>query len=583
MTQSVQPRGGGDRVVEVLCAQGVGTIFTLTGGHISPLLVAAKRRGIRVIDVRDERNAAFAADAMGRISGVPGVAVVTAGPGVTNTLTALTNARLAQSPMVVLGGAAATLLQGRGALQDIDPCAVVKAHVKWACKVTRVESLAPAVEKAFRVATSGVPGPVFVECPIDVLYAEGLIRKFYDEATPQPPRNAGQRMLQNYVRRHVQRLFDPTPPQLWSPPSLPPRPEARGLLASRVAARLAKAKRPVLLVGSPAVLGGKVGEVAAAVSDLGLPTFLTGMARGLLGPDHAALFRHRRREALEEADLVLLAGVPADFRLDYGRSISGRAFVVSINLELATTVQNRWPSLPVPDHPGRFLVALSHQVGERLGRYADWSERLKAREDARHAEIDAMSRADSRRINPIALCRALDRNIDDDATIVADGGDFVATAAYTLRARGPLAWLDPGPFGTLGVGGGFAMASAVARPGRETWLLYGDGAAGFSLMEFDTFARHGLPVIAVVGNDAGWTQIEREQVEILEDDVACRLAFADYDAVAKGLGAEGFRLLHIDDADAVFTEAKALARGGRPVLINAEIGKSDFRKGSISI
>ena len=575
---------GGALVAVALQKRGVRTLFTLTGGHISPILVEAKARGLRVIDVRDEKNAAFAADAWGRLSGVPGVAVVTAGPGVTNTLTALKNAEMAQAPLVVIGGAAATMLQGRGALQDIDQLSVVRPHVKWACKVTRVSGLEAALDKAFRVAKTGVPGPVFVECPIDLLYDESLVRKWYETSSPKSSRNVAQAALRWYLDRHVERVFSES--EGVASFELPSLPDLRplGPLADQAARLLKRAERPVLLVGSQAVADAEVArEVAGAVADLGVPTYLAGMARGLLGPSSEIQLRHRRRAALKQADLVILAGVPADFRLEYGRAINTKAKVIACNLDIGTLFKNRLPTLPVPADPGQFLIRLARAVGERTGRFASWLAELQGRDAAREEEIRVLAETPAPPMNPVALCRCIDQHMAEDALIVADGGDFVATAAYTVRARGPLGWLDPGPFGTLGVGAGFAMAAAAFEPSRELWLLYGDGAAGFSLVEMDTFARHGLSVIAVIGNDAGWTQIERDQVEILKDDVGCRLAYTRYDEVARGYGAEGIHLTRIEDAPSALQEAKAKAREGRPVVVNAEIGKTDFRKGSISM
>lgn len=583
-TDAAHPRpSGGALVADALTRHGVRALFTLIGGHVSPILVEAKRRGIRIIDVRDEKNAAFAADATTRLTGTPGVAVVTAGPGVTNTLTALKNAQMAEVPMVVLGGAAATLLQGRGALQDIDQLAATRPHVKWACKVRRRSELVPLIDEAFQTARSGVPGPVFVEVPIDLLYEESLVREWYAGSTPKPSKRPVQNALRWYINRHVERVMAEDSGRSFELPSIPAlRPMAP--LADRAARLLKRSERPVLLVGSQAVLGAvDVREVAAAIADLGIPTYLAGMARGLLGPSHELQLRHARRKALKEADLVLLAGVPADFRLDYGRSIASKARLIACNLDLPTLFKNRVPTLPIPGHPGELLVRLERILGERGGRYEAWLSTLRERDAAREAEIDRLAEEPAPPMNPLALCRAIDRAMADDALIAADGGDFVATAAYTVRARAPLGWLDPGPFGTLGVGAGFALAAAVAHPGREIWLLYGDGAAGFSLAEMDTFVRHALPVIAVVGNDAGWTQIERDQVAILGDDVGCRLAHTRYDRVAAGFGAEGMHLTRIEDAEAVLSEAKRQAQKGRPVLVNAEIGKTDFRKGSISM
>ncbi|HEX2163024.1 MAG TPA: thiamine pyrophosphate-dependent enzyme, partial [Thermoanaerobaculia bacterium] len=324
---------------------------------------------------------------------------------------------------------------------------------------------------------------------------------------------------------------------------------------------------------------------AAAVAALGVPVYLASGARGLLGPASGLQVRHHRRKALREADLVLLAGVPADFRLDYGRQIGRRAAVVAANLSQQEMRLNRKPDLAAWSHPGLFLVELA-RAAERAdrGRWSAWREALAARDAVRDDEIARMAAepADAG-VDPLALCREIDRAMADDAVLVADGGDFVATASYTLRPRAPLAWLDPGPFGTLGVGGGFALAACLARPGREVWLLWGDGSAAFSLAEIDTCARHGLAPICVVGNDAGWMQIAREQVEVLGDAVGTELAATDYHRVAEGYGGAGLEVERIEDVPAVLAEAKRLAAAGRPVVVNARLGKTEFRKGSISM
>jgi thiamine pyrophosphate-dependent acetolactate synthase large subunit-like protein len=329
-----------------------------------------------------------------------------------------------------------------------------------------------------------------------------------------------------------------------------------------------------------------VGEVAAAVEALGLPVYLAGGARGLLGVGHPLQLRHRRKEALREADLVLLAGFPVDFRMDYGRHLGRRAALVAVNRSEADLSRNRKPDLAVHADPGLFLRALAGRMGRGGSRYrTGWRETLKARDAEREREIAeqaAMPLPDGR-LNPLHLCREIDRALSPESVIVADGGDFVATASYTVSPRGPLSWLDPGVFGTLGVGGGFALGAGLCRPGSEIWLLWGDGSAAYSLAEFDAFARHGVPVIAVVGNDAGWTQIAREQETVLGDGVATALARTAYHTVAEGYGGRGLLLERTEDAADVLAEAKAAARAGTPVLVNAQIGRTEFRKGSISI
>lgn len=588
---------GGDRIAIGLARQGVRFLFTLCGGHISPILVGAKRLGIRVVDVRDEAAAVFAADAVARLTGVPGVAAVTAGPGVTNTITAVKNAQLAQSPVVVLGGAAATLLKGRGALQDIDQMALIRPHVKWAAAARAVAELAPLLEQAFREARSGVPGPVFLECPIDLLYDEALVRQMY--AMPAGSGGLAGWALRRYLQRHLRRLFRPGPARYEPPRSsaVPPAPPAPavpgpgGAEVRRAAALLARSERPVLVVGSQALLEtGAAGELAGAIAALGAPVYLAGGARGLLGPGHPLQLRHRRKEALREADLVLLAGIPNDFRLDYGRHVGRRARLLMVNRDVAALRQNRRPQLAVHADAGRFLRDLAGAgaaPGSTAGpeRWAAWIGALRLRDEAREQEIaeQAAAPVSGGLVNPLALCRAIDALLAPDSVLVADGGDFVGTAAYILRPRAPLSWLDPGVFGTLGVGGGFALGAKLCRPGADVWILYGDGSSAYSLAEFDTLARHGLPVIAVVGNDACWSQIAREQVEMLHDDVGTVLARTDYHRVAEGYGGRGLSVARPEDVAPVLAEALRLARAGSPVLVNALIGKTEFRKGSISI
>lgn len=575
---------GGDQVADVLARHGVRFLFTLCGGHISPILVSAKARGIRVVDTRHEATAVFAADAVARLTGVPGVAAVTAGPGVTNTITALKNAQLAQSPLVLLGGATATLLRGRGALQDIDQLALVRPHVKSARRVTRVRDLRPRLEEAFRIAGEGVPGPVFLECPVDLLYPESLVRDWYGAKADTAPGGIAARARQWYVRRHLERLFarEADRPEVEPTPVAAPEPdEAR---VRRAAVLLAGARRPVCVIGSQALLGAvPAADLAAAVRALGVPVYLSGMARGLLGKDDPLQLRHKRKEALREADLVLLAGVPCDFRLDYGRQIGRGAVLVSANRDRREIAKNRRPTLAVPGAPERLLAALAGRLAPRP-EWRDWLLALRARDAARDAEIARQAEAATEGgLNPIALCQAIEGALSRDSVVVADGGDFVATASYVLRPRSPLSWLDPGPFGTLGVGAGFALGAKLVRPEADVWILYGDGSVGYSLVEADTFARHGLGVIAVVGNDAGWTQIAREQVEVLKDDVGTVLAPTDYERAAEGLGARGLCLEPGASPEAVLGRALAAARGGQPAYVNARIGRTDFRKGSLSM
>ncbi len=625
---------GGERVGAALLAQGVATVYTLCGGHISPILSAAKARGIRIVDVRDEVTAVFAADADARLSGRPGVAAVTAGPGITNTITALKNAQLAQSPLLLIGGAAPTALQGRGALQDIDQRPLVEPHVKRFFKIRRVADLGPAIHEAFAVAQEGVPGPVFVECPVDLLYDPALIRQWYADAAGKG-QTLPDKALRWYLNRHVRNMLagadmpdtNPTP----APVSAPRASDAS--LQAAVAA-LAKAERPLAIIGSQAmVCADQAAALAQAVTRLGVPVYLSGMARGLLGPDHPLQLRHARRNALREADCVILAGVPCDFRLDYGKHVRRSATLIAANRSARDARLNRRPDVAAIGDAGHFLQALAACAPARPSalpsalplaaarastpstsataaalsliagaagscaaaptsagiatatapRWSAWLTQLRSRDAEREVDIDRQAQAGGDHVNPIALLREVDRQAGANAIFVADGGDFVSTAAYVLHPRGPLTWLDPGAFGTLGVGAGFALGAARARPASEVWIIFGDGACGWGLTEFDTFVRLGMPVIAIVGNDAGWSQIAREQVKMLGDDVATVLSRTDYHRVAEGFGAAGLIVKTAAEVEPALRQARELAHAGRPVLVNVWLDKTEFREGSLSM
>jgi acetolactate synthase-1/2/3 large subunit len=576
------PAHGGERVAAVLAAHGVPALFTLCGGHISPVLVAAKALGIRVLDARDEATAVFAADAIARLTGTPGVAAVTAGPGLTNTITALKNAQLAHSPLVLIGGAAPTALQGRGALQDIDQKPLVAPHVKFLRQVRRVADLGPAVTDAFAAAREGVPGPAFVECPVDLLYDEASIRQWYAEAGGKGS-SVPDRLLRWYLNRHAEQMFAGAAQPFAAAAREVPAPDAYESSVERAAAALAAAERPLFVVGSQALARAtNARQLADSLTRLGVPVYLSGMARGLLGRDHPLQMRHARREALRAADCVLLAGVACDFRLDYGRHIRRTAKLIAANRSARDVRLNRRPTVTAVGDAGAFLERLAAKLGERARREA-WTAELRKRDEEREADIDARAAKAGEHVNPVALFRTLEQVAGENAVFVADGGDFVATASYILRPRSPLSWLDPGVFGTLGVGAGFSLGAAVARPGAELWLVWGDGACGYGLAEFDTFVRHRIPVIAVVGNDASWAQIAREQVKLLKDDVGTVLARSAYHEVAKGFGAEGIEVKSGAEVEPTLRRARELAAAGRPVLVNVWLDKTDFREGSISM
>jgi acetolactate synthase-1/2/3 large subunit len=280
---------------------------------------------------------------------------------------------------------------------------------------------------------------------------------------------------------------------------------------------------------------------------------------------------------------VLLAGVPCDFRLDYGKHVRRNAKLIAANRSAKDARLNRRPNVSAIGDAGRFLQALADAGPVAAGARDDWLVTLRRRDAERETEIDTQAVMPGEHVNPLAFFRALEAEAGDEAIFVADGGDFVATASYVLHPRSPLSWLDPGAFGTLGVGAGFAMGAALARPGSEVWIVWGDGASGWGLAEIDSLVRQGIPVIALVGNDAGWTQIAREQVKMLHDDVATVLARTAYHQVAVGFGAEGLLVQQADQVRPALRRARELALQGKAVLVNVWLDKSEFREGSLSM
>lgn len=583
-------RHGGELVMKVLKEQGVKFVFTLVGGHISPILVSCEKNGIRVVDTRHEVTAVFAADAVARMSGVPGVAAVTAGPGLTNTITAVKNAQMAESPLVLIGGAAATLLKGRGALQDIDQMALFKPLCKYCVTVTRVRDIVPLLRRAFYEAQSGTPGPVFVEFPIDTLYPYPMVLREIgaDGVDPKKKPSLMQSVVKWYLTNHINRQFAGAWDEQDCSPIPPSIPTASIATVTKAADILRNAKKPIIVLGSQATLPPvPATELKKHLEALGVPCFLAGMCRGLLGRKSPLHIRQHRSDALKEADVIILAGCVTDFRMGYGRKLNRRAKIIAINRDSKQLHLNDdmfWKAtVSAQGDVGTFIQQLAGLAAGKTTFPETWLNMLQARDKIKETKNEAKGADKTEFINPIRLHQLLENRMDDNSIIVADGGDFVGTAAYILRPRGPLCWLDPGAFGTLGVGGGFALGAKLCRPDAEVWVIYGDGTVGYSIAEFDTFARHNVPIIAVVGNDACWTQIAREQVPMFNSGVACDLVRNDYHVVAQGYGGEGLVVSETDKLEETYTAAKAAAKAGKPVLINAYIGKTDFREGSISV
>ena len=556
----------------------ISSVFTLCGGHISPILVGCEKENINIIQVRDEVSAVFAADAVSRLTDSVGVAIVTAGPGVTNTITAIKNAQMAQSPVLLIGGAAATLLKGRGSLQDIDQISLLKTYVKSAVSVKKTRDVIPTLANALNTATSGVPGPVFVELPIDLLYPEEDIRKEFINQLPKSGYFG--KIAHWYVERHLNDLFSSKKSSIKVKPVKEFKLDQRKI--DKAALAIVKAKKPVFLLGNQVTQNKEFLPMCLkSIDKLSVPTFTSGMARGCFGSSDKYFFRHNRKHALKNADVVVTLGIPLDFRLGYGFSINKDATLIAVNKSKEDLNKNRKPDIGIHADPSRIM----HEIGKIINPPSckEWIKELTGLEEKRETDILQFSKYETDFVNPVRLCKTIDKFIDKESILVADGGDFVGTASYTIRPRSPLGWLDPGPFGTLGVGGGFAIGAKSSFPKKEVWVFYGDGASAYSLAEFDTLCRHKLPVIAIIGNDASWQQIAREQKQMLGSNIGTELAFNAYEKVVEGYGGKGYYVENHDTLDETLKRAKEDAKLGYPVLVNIKISKSDFRKGSISV
>ncbi len=540
-------------MADVLVRRGVRFLFTLCGGHISPILVAAKARGLRVVDTRHEATAVFAADAVARLTGVPGVAAVTAGPGVTNTITALKNAQMAQSPLVLVGGATATLLRGRGALQDIDQMALVRPHVKWATRVARVRELAPVLERGLPSGRGrACPARSSSRLPVDLLYPEALVREWYGAKTGGAAASArGAAPSGWYVGRHLEQLFRDAGRRRRRPrrraPAAPEPDEARVRRAARLVAERRAAGAPRRQPGAPRRAGARRSSPPRSRA-LGVPVYLSGMARGLLGRDDPLQLRHRRKEALREADLVILAGLPcrlpARLRPPHRppRACSCRANRSRgrDREEPPARPRGAGRARPLPDR------ASPRAAGPAARPWAPWLATLRGRDAARDAEIAAQAAPRlRRRPQPARRCAGRSTSaLADDERVVADGGDFVATASYVLRPRGPLSLARPRRRSARSASAPASRsARSSCRPDADVWILYGDGSVGYSLAEFDTFVRHGL---ARRSRSSATTPAGRRSRASRSRSCTTTSAPSsrrrDYERAAEGLGARGLPL-----------------------------------------
>jgi len=503
---------GGALAVAAARRHGVEELFTLSGGHVFPLYDGAVRADppLRLVDVRHEQTAVFAAEATAKLLRRPGLAVLTAGPGVTNGVSAITTAHFNGSPVLVLGGRAPTGRWGTGSLQELDHPPLVATVTKHAGTVGEVAAVAAQVDAALALAAAPHRGPVFLDIALEALFSQATVE------LPEPAPPAGR---------------EPDPDAL-----------------DRVARLLGRAERPVLVVGSDVWADRAEDAARRCAETLGLPVVANGQGRGVLAPGGDGLLVTRARSlAFGAADLVLVAGAPLDFRLGYG-SFGGRgggpsAKVVHLvdapdqvagHLELAASVAGDL---------GLVLDGLAGAVTAQGGRRPDtgpWRERLREAARAAAEGDRELLASDADPIHPARVYGELRRLLDDDAVVIGDGGDFVSFAGRFVEPARPGGWLDPGPYGCLGTGLGYAIAARLARPSAQVVLLLGDGAAGFSLMDVDTLVRHRLPVVIVCGNNGIWG-LEKHPMRLLYGyDVAADLQpQCRYDRVAEALGGAG--------------------------------------------
>jgi acetolactate synthase-1/2/3 large subunit len=495
---------GGERHGGELALAGLGgtttTIFTLSGGHVFPIYDACTRAGVQIVDVRHEQTAAFAAEGWAKLTRGPGVAVVTAGPGVTNTVSALATAAHNGSPLVMLAGRAANSGWGRGSLQELDHIPIVAPLTKLAVTARTTSAIEGTVAEAQQVARTPHRGPVFVDLPLDVIYGTGGP----PPATPRPaPRGA-----------------DPDPEQV-----------------TRAGRLLASARRPVMVAGSDVWWEGAWVSLAHCVETLRVPAFANGMGRGCLPAGHELAFA-RTRSLLREADVVAVVGTPLDFRLSFG-DFGGAAVVHVTDSAALTATQVELVAAPAGDL-SEVLEAMASAGVARLADHEPWIERLRDAERARRAADEALLGSEAAAIHPARIYGELRRRLDRDAVVIGDGGDFVSWAGRLVDSYEPGCWMDPGPYGCLGTGLGYAIAARLAHPSRQVVLLAGDGALGFSAMDIDTLVRHRLAVVIVVGNNGIWGLEKHPMRAIYGYDVAADLQVeCRYDEVARALGAAG--------------------------------------------
>jgi acetolactate synthase-1/2/3 large subunit len=525
---------GGELVARALAAEGIDCIFTLTGGHIMNIYTAAAARGIKVVDTRHEQAAGHAAEGWARSRRRTGVAVVTAGPGVTDIVTAVANAYQNRSPMLVLAGASALSQLGMGALQEMEQVDLMKPITKWAGACYQTARIPEYMAMCFRTAMTGRYGPCFLELPIDVLFGK------------------------------VDEIFAPIRERY--------RPAGRiagdPALVTEAARLLEEAERPVVMAGSQVYWSDACGPLRRLVERLNAPVYLNSMARGCIRQDHPLFFSRTRRAALNEADVALILGTPLDFRLGYGGAFGEKCRTIQVDVDPTEIGRNRSFTVGIEGDAGLVLEALLAELGDKTAARRDWLDDLRRREQRIVEERRRWLESDAVPIHPLRLCKEMAAFVDDGTLVVGDGGDIVNLASQVLPINNPGQWFDPGPMGTLGVGTGFAIAAKITHPEKRVLMVNGDGSFGLNGFEFDTMVRFDLPVVSVVGNDRQWGQIAMTQLKAYGDQGVIGSLLADnarYDKVVEGLGGHGEFVTEPSQIGPALERAFA---SGKPACVN---------------
>jgi len=546
---------GGKLAARALKKAGVECIFTLSGGHIMPLYDGCLDEGIRIIDVRHEQAAVHAADSWARCNpGRIGVAAITAGPGVTDGVTGVANAWRANSPILVFGGQGPFANLRRGSLQEMDHIGVMRPITKYADAVYQTHRIPEYIELAIRHAVSGIPGPSYIEIPMDVFMGQAE----WEEA-PIP----------KYIRTQPPRLS-------------PDRDEVR-----RALELIAKAERPMVMAGTSVKWSRASGELVNFVRETHIPVFTNGMGRGCVPPDLPEFGNRSRRDALKKSDCVILAGTLLDFRMRFGQSIPADASIIQLDMDATLIGQNRASDVALVGNLACSFDLLAEEIkntGVQLD-YSSWRDELRGLEAAAEQAVEAKLSSDEVPIDPQRMCRELRdwmAERSEDFITIGDGGDIVATAAKILPVPEEGAWMDPGPLGTLGVGMPFALAAQASHPDKRVMIVYGDGSFGLNGFEYDTAVRHGLPVLGILGNDGAWGQMMRPQGAVYGWDrlQGTLLNFTRYDKVVEALGGHGELVERPEELRPALDRA---ADSGKPALLNVIIRQDREYKGGIYV